>query len=154
MNAENKPLSMPKLEKLIQFQGDGSGRALLYELEARERSRRVQIITRTRGAKRSHARATLAAIRKHAPDLMPSDQQTSVSALLSEARRYLKSVDDQIEKSVAEFFADRVEPELVRLHQEDVNIAETVRDLAAKLEAVALTVNRSNALERKSEPIG
>lgn len=98
------PLSLAAAQKALGFESeDTEGRALLRELEAREKTLGVTIVIRHRGPRRTVRRVTLAAIRQHAPDLFPGNEER----LVREFRAYLRDIDKRIEDRVAEAVTKR-----------------------------------------------
>lgn len=134
MNDEHELLTLAVATRRIQFNStDKKGRALRDELLAREKMLKVRIMSRRRHRKRTVLRVTLASIRKHCPDLMPS----KADELLREARQYLSDIDRRIEDSVANHVTDRCEPRFRRLEADRDKLAETVRDISAKVKQLS-----------------
>jgi hypothetical protein len=136
---ENQPLSLAKAQKAIGFEGDRKGRKLFRELRAREKVLKVTIMVPREGDNRERGgcTVTIAAIRKHAPDLAP----TRTNVLLNEARRYLEEVNIRIDERVAEQcerqYQRRVVPELTRIRKEQEATAEVVSELSFTVSRLA-----------------
>lgn len=100
---ENQPLSMAALAAAIGFPGDARGRALLRELEARERCNGVRFMTRVEGEQRTHYRCTIAALRMHCPDLLKRDEVRRAFA------EHLREVEERTKNLVADEVARQIE---------------------------------------------
>lgn len=134
MKGEHKRRTLAEAQRLIEFESeDKQGRALKRELLNREAQLGVKIMTRSRRRSKTTHRVTLAAIRKHCPDLMPS----RADELLKEARAYLSGIDERIDHRVANQIAARVEPKIRRLERDRDRVAETVRDLSGRVNRLA-----------------
>lgn len=135
MRNENHSITLAAAQRAIEFNSDDErqGRLLKEELLAREADLGVRIMTRRKRGKRTYFRVTLANIRKHAPDLMPSKAES----LLKEAREYLSGIDEKIDDRVAEQITRRVQPRISKLERGQEETSATVRDLAARLKRLA-----------------
>lgn len=149
--SDNKPLSMRFLQERIGFPGeDRRGRQLLRALRSREKALGVRILIEDQNG---WPRATVAAVRKHAPDLIKNEptQGGTVGKMLREFRRHLEDIDDKIAEQVSQQIAARCEPqfeqikrELHRAEQERGELAIGLRDLAGRVNA-AFTSQRTGS---------
>jgi hypothetical protein len=135
MKDEHKSITLGKATELLEFDGDREGRALKKELEARELRLHVCIMTKWKRRHRTTTRVTLAAIRTHAPDLMP----TKSDELLKEARSYLAAIDARIDDRVAEQISARVDPKIRRLEADRDKQAVAIRDLSKAVSRVVIS---------------
>lgn len=130
MKGEHRRMTLAEAQKAIEFEStDTKGRMLREELIARERQLGCKIMTRREYGTRTSFRVTIAAIRKHAPDLMPS----KADELLREARVYMVDVRRELEDHVAEQIASRCNPRFERIERTQQKTAETVRDMSVSL---------------------
>lgn len=145
MRNENRSISLSQAQRLIEFNSvDRQGRLLREELIAREAQLGKSIMTRRKRGKQTTFRVTIAAIRKLAPDLMPS----KADELLKEARGYLSDIDRRIDDRVAEQISERVEPRFARMEQTQLKTSEIVRDTAIGVKRLTLEVFGNNSLPR------
>jgi hypothetical protein len=134
MKNEHRILTLAEAQRVIEFNStDTKGRLLREELRGREERTGQAIMTRRKRGKRTTYRVTIAAIRKHAPDLMPS----KADELLKEARSYLCDIDRRIDDRVAEQITERVEPRFEKLERTVERTAETVRDMSSSFKRLA-----------------
>lgn len=142
---DHTPISLGRATKLLGFDGDDQGRALLRELEARERALGVQIVQRGKGPRKIHKRVTIAAIRKYAPDLVPS----RADKMLLEVQSYLQDIDERVDQRVDERFETlyqhRIAPALLKLQG-------TQDRMAGELLRVTKVVDRLAPPKRPSLP--
>lgn len=141
MKNENRSVSLGEAQGLIEFNSvDGKARLLKEELLAREAQLGVLIMTRRKRGKRTIFRVTIAAIRKHAPDLMPS----KADELLKEAREYLGGIDQRIDDRVANQITARVEPRFQKIERTQERTAATVRDMSCSIKKLTSVVFAEN----------
>lgn len=134
MKNEHHRLTLAKAQEVIEFAStDGKGRLLREELMARETQLGHQIMVRRRRGSRTTYRVTIAAIRKHCPDLIPS----RADELLREARSYLSDIDRRIDDRVAEQITERVNPRFEKIERTVERTAETVRDMSSSLKRLS-----------------
>lgn len=134
MKDEHKLRTLGEAQELIEFEStDTKGRLLREELRTRERQLGLTIMSRRKRGKRTTYRVTIAAIRQHCPDLIPS----KADELLKEARGYLSDIDQRIDDRVAEQITERVNPRFEKLERTVERTAETVRDMSSSLKRLA-----------------
>lgn len=132
--SETTPVSLSKAQEIIGFEGDREGRTLLRALEDVERAKGVVLVQRRKRRRRTHYRVTVAAIRLHAPELIPPE---GTATLLRQAREFLAEHDRRVAELVDErceqHFERRVMPVVQRLEREQRETARTVLDLSKSM---------------------
>lgn len=103
---ENRAVSLRGMQRIIRYHSqDREARALRRELIARERELGQEFLVRLGGTERTHLRVSLAALRKHAPDLVPRDdrrlKREIVEYLESERSRTMDLVADEVARQIA-----------------------------------------------------
>jgi hypothetical protein len=129
MTTEGEPLTIPEAQRRLGFKGDPQGRRLLRLLIAKERSAGARFLIRQGGGQRQRFKVTMTAIRRHAPDLLPS----KVDKLRRDFSGYMKAIDDRIAEGAAQHVQRFVEPRLSELYDRDEEIAESVDELAQRV---------------------
>lgn len=131
---ENRSVTLGEAQAAIEFGSvDPQGRMLREELLAREAQIGKPIMTRRQRGKRTTFRVTIAAIRKLAPDLMPS----KADELLKEAREYLSGINRQIEDKVAEQISERVTPRFEKIERTQERTSATIRDVSISVKRLS-----------------
>lgn len=126
---ENKPITLGQATRFLGFDGDDQGRALLRELEARERALRVEIVQRGPGPKNVHKRVTIAAIRQHAPDLVPSRAERVLLEVTGYLREIDERVDDRVDERFETLYASRIAPVIGQVKATQDRMADRLLDV-------------------------
>lgn len=129
-------LTLPAMQRLLGMKG-ADGRKLKRLLFAAERRRRCQIMARLGGARRTDYRVSLAAIRRHLPEILPARERSKVDDLARNFRDYLRGIDVRIDERVSEQIAEQVTPRLEELWARDETVAGSVKDLAKRVDRLA-----------------
>lgn len=142
-------LSLPDAQRRLGMPGP-HGRKLKRLLVAKEQQSGKRIMIRLSGGRRPKPRVTWSLLRKHCPELFES----KVQQLERDMRGYLDAIDAKISESVAAHMTDQVEPRLEELWQRDEVIAESVRKLAQRVNAIARPQSTANDHRKagRSEP--
>lgn len=112
-------ISVRKLQALIGYKGDRRGRALTREL----RRRHPDLVHRR--PPRNDAMTTVGAVRRHAPDLLPSGGDVRAEAL-GLLRVIKERIDSECDAAMGRSFEKRVAPELLQFAAELARLKEAL----------------------------
>ncbi len=108
---ETRALPIRKLQRAIDYPSkDPRGRQLERELIAREREAGVEFMVRMGGQERCHLRCTVAALRRYAPDLVPTNTQK----IRAEILRFIEEEREATQHLVADEVARQIERRVTR----------------------------------------
>lgn len=140
--SETSPISLAEAQKRLNFHGDNQGRRLLRYLEGVERSKGVDIVRKDKRRSKARYLVTIAAIREHAPELIPNRTES----LLRAAQEYLKDINERINERVDERceqnFQRRIFPRLRKLEEGQVKLAKHQETTAETLTGLSKAVSR------------
>lgn len=106
---ETRALPLRQLQRAIDYPSkDPRGRQLVRELIAREREAGVEFMVRMGGPQRCHLRCTVAALRRYAPDLVPTNTQKIRAEILRFVEEEREATRELVANEVARQIGRRV----------------------------------------------
>jgi hypothetical protein len=126
-------LTPRELAAKLGWTDDEAGERLKRVVFAAERQLQVEIFVREGTAEHTVYKGTMPALRKWIPQLF---DRSKVDDLASNLRGYLSKLEEQLDDTVADKFAEDVEPRLRRIRSEIEGLRKLVNDVDSRLKLV------------------
>lgn len=128
-------MTLPKAQKELGIKGP-RGAKLKRLIEAKEQKLRREIMTRIPGRRRTTHRVSLTMLKRHMPELFPSE----FDAMERQVRTLTRSLDSRMREIATEEIHEQVDPRLRELWKRDETLAKNVKDVAKSVERLARRV--------------